>query len=147
MLPLGYSFNLDGSMMYCTFATMFIAQAYGIQLSSAQQITMLLLLMVTSQGHGRRAARLAGGDRRDAALRSTCREAGLLLILAVDHFLDMGRSATNVSAIRWPTAVVGEMGKGNWARSRRRGNACLRHRRGNRGIRLIRVRGARTKPA
>ena len=48
MLPLGYSFNLDGSMMYCTFATLFIAQAYGIELSLGQQITMLLVLMVTS---------------------------------------------------------------------------------------------------
>ena len=50
VLPVGYSFNLDGSMMYCTFATLFIAQAYGIELTVAQQITMLLLLMVTSKG-------------------------------------------------------------------------------------------------
>ena len=50
VLPMGYSFNLDGSMMYCTFATMFIAQAYNIQLSLGQQITMLLLLMLTSKG-------------------------------------------------------------------------------------------------
>ena len=50
MLPLGYSFNLDGSMMYCTFAALFIAQAYGIELSLGQQITMLLILMVTSKG-------------------------------------------------------------------------------------------------
>ena len=50
VLPLGYSFNLDGSMMYCTFASLFIAQAYGIHLSLGQQITMLALLMVTSKG-------------------------------------------------------------------------------------------------
>ena len=95
VLPLGYSFNLDGSMMYMTFATIFIAQAYGIHLSLAQEITMLLVLMVTSKG-------MAGVPRASlvviAAIMPMFRipEAGLLLILAVDHFLDMGRSATNV---------------------------------------------------
>ena len=95
VLPLGYSFNLDGSMMYMTFATIFIAQAYGIDLSIGQEITMLLVLMVTSKG-------MAGVPRASlvviAATMSMFRipEAGLLLILAVDHFLDMGRSATNV---------------------------------------------------
>lgn len=95
VLPLGYSFNLDGTMMYCTFATMFIAQAYGIDLSLGQQVTMLLLLMVTSKG-------VAGVPRASlVVIASTLAffdipEAGLLLILAVDHFLDMGRSATNV---------------------------------------------------
>src|SRR3954454_3335403 len=95
VLPLGYSFNLDGSMIYMTFATIFIAQAYGIHLSIGQEITMLLVLMVTSKG-------MAGVPRASlvviAATMSMFRipEAGLLLILAVDHFLDMGRSATNV---------------------------------------------------
>jgi len=95
VLPLGYSFNLDGTMMYCTFATMFIAQAYGIHLGVTQQITMLLLLMITSKG-------VAGVPRASlVVIASTLSffhipEAGLLLILAVDHFLDMGRSATNV---------------------------------------------------
>lgn len=95
VLPLGYSFNLDGSMMYMTFATIFIAQAYGIDLSIGQEITMLLVLMITSKG-------MAGVPRASlvviAATMSMFRipEAGLLLILAVDHFLDMGRSATNV---------------------------------------------------
>ena len=95
VLPLGYSFNLDGTMLYCTFATMFIAQAYGIELSFAQQVTMLLILMVTSKG-------VAGVPRASlVVIASTLAffkipEAGLLLILAVDHFLDMGRSATNV---------------------------------------------------
>jgi len=95
VLPLGYSFNLDGSMMYMTFATIFIAQAYGIHLSLGQEITMLLVLMITSKG-------MAGVPRASlvviAATMSMFRipEAGLLLILAVDHFLDMGRSATNV---------------------------------------------------
>lgn len=95
VLPLGYSFNLDGTMMYCTFAVTFIAQAYGIRLSLEQQITMLLLLMVTSKG-------MAGVPRASLVVISSTLayfkipESGLLLILAVDHFLDMGRSATNV---------------------------------------------------
>jgi Na+/H+-dicarboxylate symporter len=95
VLPLGYSFNLDGSMMYCTFATIFIAQAYGIDLTWGQKITMLLLLMVTSKG-------MAGVPRASLVVIAATLsffnipEAGLLLILAVDHFLDMGRSATNV---------------------------------------------------
>lgn len=95
VLPLGYSFNLDGSMIYCTFATMFIAQAYGVHLTFAHQVTMLLILMVTSKG-------IAGVPRASLVIISSTLaffdipEAGLLLILAVDHFLDMGRSATNV---------------------------------------------------
>ena len=66
VMPMGYSFNLDGSMMYCTFATLFIAQAYGIELSIGTQITMLLILMLTSKGMAGRAARLARRDRRHA---------------------------------------------------------------------------------
>jgi len=95
VLPLGYSFNLDGSMMYCTFATLFIAQAYAIQLSFAQQLTMLALLMVTSKG-------MAGVPRASLVVIAAALpyfhlpEAGLLLVLGVDHLLDMGRSATNV---------------------------------------------------
>ncbi|MGY3868602.1 dicarboxylate/amino acid:cation symporter [Aeromonas crassostreae] len=95
VLPMGYSFNLDGSMMYCTFAVMFIAQAYGIELSFAQQVTMLLLLMVTSKG-------MAGVPRASlVVIAATLNqfhipEAGVLLLLGIDHFLDMGRSATNV---------------------------------------------------
>ena len=105
VLPLGYSFNLDGSMMYCTFATLFIAQAYGVSLSIGQQITMLFLLMVTSKG-------IAGVPRASlvviAATLTYFRlpEAGLLLILAVDHLLDMGRSATNVVGNSVAAAVV-----------------------------------------
>ena len=105
VLPLGYSFNLDGSMMYCTFATLFIAQVYGVHLSLGQQITMLALLMVTSKG-------MAGVPRASlvviAATLSFFKlpEAGLLLILAVDHLLDMGRSATNVIGNSVAAAVV-----------------------------------------
>jgi len=105
VLPLGYSFNLDGSMMYCTFATLFIAQAYGIKLEIGQQITMLLILMVTSKG-------MAGVPRASlvviAATLATFNipEAGLLLIMGIDQFLDMGRSATNVVGNSIATAVV-----------------------------------------
>jgi len=105
VLPLGYSFNLDGSMMYCTFATIFIAQVYGIELTIAQQVTMLLLLMVTSKG-------MAGVPRASLVVIAATLtffdlpEAGLLLILAVDHLLDMGRSATNVVGNSVAAAVV-----------------------------------------
>jgi Na+/H+-dicarboxylate symporter len=105
VLPLGYSFNLDGSMMYMTFASIFIAQAYGIDLSLGQEITMLLVLMITSKG-------MAGVPRASlvviAATLSMFNipEAGLLLILAVDHFLDMGRSATNVVGNAVASTVV-----------------------------------------
>ena len=105
VLPLGYSFNLDGTMMYCTFATLFVAQAYGIHLSIGQQITMLLLLMITSKG-------VAGVPRASLVVISATLtyfhlpEAGLLLILAVDHLLDMGRSATNVVGNSVAAAVV-----------------------------------------
>jgi Na+/H+-dicarboxylate symporter len=108
VLPLGYSFNLDGSMMYMTFATIFIAQAYGIHLSLGQEITMLLVLMVTSKG-------MAGVPRASlvviAATMSMFRipEAGLLLILAVDHFLDMGRSATNVVGNAVASSIVARL--------------------------------------
>ncbi|AUH52244.1 dicarboxylate/amino acid:cation symporter [Chromobacterium sp. ATCC 53434] len=105
VLPMGYSFNLDGSMMYCTFAVIFIAQAYGIDLTLAQEISMLLILMLTSKG-------MAGVPRASlvviAATLSQFHipEAGLLLLLGIDHFLDMGRSATNVVGNSIATAVV-----------------------------------------
>jgi Na+/H+-dicarboxylate symporter len=105
VLPLGYSFNLDGSMMYMTFATIFIAQAYGIDLSIGQEVTMLLVLMITSKG-------MAGVPRASLVVIAATMamfgipEAGLLLILAVDHFLDMGRSATNVVGNAVASAVV-----------------------------------------
>lgn len=95
VLPLGYSFNLDGSMMYMTFASIFIAQAYGIHLDWGTMIVMLLMLMITSKG-------IAGVPRASLVVITgtlshfQIPEAGILLILAVDHFLDMGRTATNV---------------------------------------------------
>ena len=108
VLPVGYSFNLDGSMMYCTFATMFIAQAYGIEITIAQQITMLLLLMVTSKG-------MAGVPRASLVVIAAAMaqfhipEAGLLLLLGVDHFLDMARSATNVMGNAIASSVVAKL--------------------------------------
>ena len=95
VLPLGYSFNLVGTMIYCTFATIFIAQAYHTPLTMGQQIGMLLLMMVTSKG-------VAGVPRAALVVVAATLpifhipDAGLLLVLAVDHLLDMGRSCTNV---------------------------------------------------
>ncbi|WP_423761812.1 dicarboxylate/amino acid:cation symporter [Burkholderia sp. NLJ2] len=105
VMPMGYSFNLDGSMMYCTFATLFIAQAYNIHLSLGTQITMLLVLMLTSKG-------MAGVPRASLVVIAATLtqfqlpEAGLLLILGVDTFLDMGRSATNAVGNSIASAVV-----------------------------------------
>jgi Na+/H+-dicarboxylate symporter len=105
VLPMGYSFNLDGSMMYCTFATLFIAQAYNIQMTVAQQVTMLLVLMLTSKG-------MAGVPRASLVVIAATLvsfnlpEAGLLLVLGIDQFLDMGRSATNVIGNSLATAVI-----------------------------------------
>ncbi|MFT3721767.1 dicarboxylate/amino acid:cation symporter [Pseudorhodoferax sp.] len=105
VMPMGYSFNLDGSMIYCTFATLFIAQAYGIELSLGTQLTMLLVLMLTSKG-------IAGVPRASlVVIAATLNqfgipEAGLLLILGVDSFLDMGRSATNAVGNSIASAVV-----------------------------------------
>ncbi|MDH4180536.1 MAG: dicarboxylate/amino acid:cation symporter [Betaproteobacteria bacterium] len=105
VLPLGYSFNLDGSMLYQSFAALFIAQAYGIELSFGTQVTMLLVMMVSSKG-------VAGVPRASlvvvAAVLPTfgLPEAGLLLILGIDQFLDMGRTATNVIGNSIATAAV-----------------------------------------
>ena len=105
VLPMGYSFNLDGSMIYCTFAVMFIAQVYGIELSIGQQFLMVAILMLTSKG-------IAGVPRASLVViaatlaQFNIPEAGLLLLLGIDHFLDMGRSATNVIGNSIATAVV-----------------------------------------
>ncbi|NWB89429.1 dicarboxylate/amino acid:cation symporter [Pseudomonas gingeri] len=105
VMPMGYSFNLDGSMMYCTFAVLFIAQAYGIEMSIGTQTSMLLTLMLTSKG-------MAGVPRASLVVIAATLtqfdipEAGLLLILGVDTFLDMGRSATNAVGNSIATAVV-----------------------------------------
>jgi Na+/H+-dicarboxylate symporter len=110
VLPLGYSFNLDGSMIYTTFAALFVAQAYGIELSLGTQITMLLVLMVSSKG-------IAGVPRASLVVVAAVLpmfglpEAGLLLVLGIDHFLDMGRTVTNVLGNAIATAVVAKWEK------------------------------------
>lgn len=110
MLPLGYSFNLDGSMMYMTFASLFIAQAYGVHLDMGTQMTMLLVLMLTSKG-------IAGVPRASlVVVAATCGMfkipvEGIALILPIDHFCDMFRSATNVLGNALATSVVGKWEK------------------------------------
>ena len=110
MLPLGYSFNLDGSMMYMTFASIFIAQVYNVPLDTPTQLTMLLVLMLTSKG-------IAGVPRASlVVVAATCGMfkipiEGIALILPIDHFCDMFRSATNVLGNALATSVVGQWEK------------------------------------
>ena len=123
VLPVGYSFNLDGSMLYMTFASLFIAQAYNVHLTLGQEVSMLLVLMLTSKG-------VAGVPRAALAVMTSTLllynipQQGLLLLLGIDQILDMGRSATNVlgnsiaSAVvsKWEgelVAAVGARGRGN----------------------------------
>ncbi len=116
VLPLGYSFNLDGSMMYMTFASLAIAQAYGIHLDLGTQLVMLLVLMLTSKG-------IAGVPRASlVVVLATCAmfnipPEGVALILPIDHFCDMFRSATNVVGNALATSVVskweGELSDGH----------------------------------
>ncbi len=118
VLPLGYSFNLDGSMMYMTFASLAIAQAYGIHLDLGTQLTMLLVLMLTSKG-------IAGVPRASlVVVLATCAmfnipPEGVALILPIDHFCDMFRSMTNVEGNALATSVVskweGELSDGHAA--------------------------------
>ncbi len=105
VLPLGYSFNLDGSMLYTGFAALFVSQAYNIPLTLGEQITMLLVLMVSSKG-------IAGVPRASLVVVAAVLpmfhlpEAGLLLIMCVDHFMVIGRTATNVLDNTIATPVV-----------------------------------------
>lgn len=114
VLPLGYSFNLDGSMMYMTFASLFIAQVYGVDMPISAQLTMLLTLMLTSKG-------IAGVPRASLVVVAATLGMfgipveGIALILPIDHFCDMGRSATNVLGNAVATSVVskweGDLGR------------------------------------
>ncbi|TWB90087.1 Na+/H+-dicarboxylate symporter [Bradyrhizobium macuxiense] len=105
VLPLGYSFNLDGSMMYQTFAALFVAQAFNIEMPITTQIAMLLLLMITSKG-------IAGVPRASLVVAAATLPAfglpagGLVLLIGIDAFLDMGRTMTNVIGNGVATAVV-----------------------------------------
>jgi Na+/H+-dicarboxylate symporter len=108
VLPLGYSFNLVGSMIYLSFALLFLAQAYGIHPSFAHQLSMLLVLMLMSKG-------VAGVPRASLVVLAgavgmfNIPEAGLALLLGIDPLLDMGRSATNVLGNVIATGVVSKM--------------------------------------
>ncbi len=108
VLPLGYSFNLDGSMMYMTFGSLLIAQAYGVHLSLSEQITMLIVLMVTSKG-------IAAVPRASLVVIAATiagfgiPEVGLAILLPIDQFLDMGRTATNVVGNAIATVAVSKM--------------------------------------
>ncbi|AZR93176.1 C4-dicarboxylate ABC transporter [Bordetella trematum] len=114
VLPLGYSFNLDGSMMYQAFAVLFIAQAYEIPMTFTQQLMLLLVLMITSKG-------MAGVARASLVVVAATLpmfdlpEAGLLLIMGIDQFFDMGRTATNVVGNSMATAVIAKMEGGESA--------------------------------
>ena len=108
VLPLGYAFNLDGSMLFQAFAALFVAQAYGIGLGPGQQVGMLLVLMATSKG-------TAGVPRAAVVALAAVLpafglpDAGLLLILGIDHVMDMGRTATSVLGNAVAPAVVGRV--------------------------------------
>jgi len=108
VLPLGYSFNLDGSMLYMTFASLFIAQAYSMHLSLGQQLSMLLVLMFSSKG-------IAGVPRASLVVIAgtlsmfNIPQQGLLLLLGIDQVLDMARSATNVVGNSIATAAISKM--------------------------------------
>ncbi len=105
VLPLGYSFNLDGSITYMTFATVFIAQVYHIHMSIADQINMMLILLLSSKG-------IAGVPRASLVIIAGMLSyfhiptEGLLLLLAIDQVLDMGRSATNVLGNAVASAII-----------------------------------------
>jgi Na+/H+-dicarboxylate symporter len=105
VLPVGYSFNLVGSMMYCSFAAVFIAQVYSIEMPLSQQLLMLLILMITSKG-------IAGVPRASLVVLAAILTdfnlpaAGILLLMGVDQFLDMARAATNVLGNGLATAVI-----------------------------------------
>ena len=105
VLPLGYSFNLIGSMCYCTFAALFVAQAYDIALTPGQIAQLLFLIFVASKG-------IANVPRASLVVVVSLLpyfhlpEAGALLILGVDHFLDMGRTCTNTVATAIAAASV-----------------------------------------
>ncbi len=112
VLPLGYSFNLDGTMMYCTFASIFIAQTYHIEMSLGTQFAMLATLMITSKG-------VAGVPRASLVViaatlgQFNIPEAGLLMIMGIDTFLDMGRRPPP----SWPSGKANSAPSMRWARA------------------------------
>ena len=112
VLPLGYSFNLDGSIMYMTFATLTVSQAAGMDITIGQQITMMLILLVSSKGMaGVRGASIAVLSGMLVYFNIPLQN--LALILAIDWLLDMGRSGTNIIGNAVATAVVDRWERGN----------------------------------
>lgn len=107
VIPTGYTFNLDGSAIYQSLAAIFLAQAYGLHLSLSHQITLLVVLMITSKG-------MAGvpGASFVVLLASVSTigvpMAGLTFIAGIDRFVDMGRTAVNVVGNSIATLVIGE---------------------------------------
>ena len=110
VIPTGYTFNLDGSAIYQALAALFLAQAYGIHLTIAHQITLLVVLMITSKG-------MAGvpGASFVVLLASVSTigvpVAGLTFIAGIDRFVDMGRTAVNVVGNTIATLVIGQSEK------------------------------------
>jgi proton glutamate symport protein len=105
ILPLGYSFNLDGTTLYLSLAAIFVAQAAGVELTIGQQITMLLTLMLTSKG-------VAGVPRASLVILAGTLASydlplvGITLILGVDELMDMARTMTNVIGNCLATVVI-----------------------------------------
>jgi proton glutamate symport protein len=105
VLPLGYSFNLDGSTLYLSLAAVFVAQAAGVDLSVGQQVTMLLTLLLTSKG-------VAGVPRASLVILAGTLATyklpleGITLILGVDNIMDMARTTVNVIGNCLATTVV-----------------------------------------
>jgi proton glutamate symport protein len=105
VLPTGYSFNLDGTTLYLSLASIFVAQAAGVNLSWGQQITMMLVLMLTSKG-------VAGVPRASLVILLATLASfhlpveGVLVILGVDELMDMARTAVNVIGNCLATVVV-----------------------------------------
>jgi Na+/H+-dicarboxylate symporter len=112
-LPLGYAFNLDGSMMYQAFAAIFIAQAFGVSMPLSEQIVMLLILMLSSKG-------MASVPRGSVVVVAAVAPmfhlpaTGVAMVLAIDQILDMGRTMTNVIGNSVATAVIAK-----WESARR----------------------------
>jgi Na+/H+-dicarboxylate symporter len=110
VLPLGYSFNLVGSMCYCTWASLFLVQVYDVPLTGWMLAEMLFMLFILSKG-------IAGVPRAGILIVAAVLpyfhipEAGIVLILGVDHFVDMGRTATNAVANGLAAASVAKWEK------------------------------------
>ncbi|USS88117.1 cation:dicarboxylase symporter family transporter [Fructilactobacillus hinvesii] len=106
VIPTGYTFNLDGSAIYQSIAALFLAQAYNIHLSLGQQITLMIVLMITSKG-------MAGVPGASfVVLLATVSTigvpmSGLTFIAGIDRFVDMGRTAVNVVGNSLATVVIG----------------------------------------